>query len=434
MFDFHAKNGAKQRIKALLEDSTTRNYLVLLCSQGFNFAAAFLNNILLTRFMSEPDFGSYKYGHNFLNLITTIALFGMPYSASRLLARNTSKRREREIIGTMLKNMTLVSILCSLILFFFCVSLSLIGLPINHTIYACLPVIVLIVLQQSHLTMLQGTGKVSGISIQTFLPSGTMLAVLFIAFIGGVEQLSFFQVWGIFCIGYALAQLLTFGITRPILAGKHPEIQQEFLHEQQVSGKNVYIGSLMGVASSYCVNFVLGNVSEMSEYAVYALAWSLASALQMIPSVMGTVMFRKNAQTTRIPRKDVIFTFSVSACAYLCFVFMLHIMIPILFPASYTSAKWMGAVLGFAMILNGTGDFFNRFISANGYGKYIQNGAMLTGITNISGAVLLLNTWKIHGVITARVLASTIYLAAMIFYYHKVVKEKERMIPDETES
>ena len=50
----------------------------------------------------------------------------------------------------------------------------------------------------------------------------------------------------------------------------------------------------------------------------------------------------------------------------------------------------------------------------------------MTGIINIFGSVVFLKYWKIDGVIAVRVLASTAYLAMMIFYYIRVLKEEGR--------
>ena len=416
----------KKNAALLVQDENIRRYIMLLFSQGMNFIAALLNNILLAQLMTEVDFGSYKYGHNFLSFITTIILFGLPYSASRLLAQNSSDARERKIIGTTIKNMITLSLAFSLLILAFIIVAGFIGVEVNSILFYCIPCITLIVLQQSQLTMLQGTGKIKGISIQTFVPSGVMLLCLLVFFVAGVRSLNFTSVWLLFCLGYLIAQVITLQITKPIFRGRDPDIQCELVQEYRINGRNIYLGSLLGVASTHCVNFILGSISEMSEYAVYALAWSLAAVLQMIPSAMGTVMFRKNAAAGRIPYKVIIFTGFFSGMLYFLFVGMLHIMIPILFPATYLDAIWMGAILGFAMIINGIGDFFNRFISANGYGNYIKNGALMTGIINIFGSVVFLKYWKIDGVIAVRVLASTAYLTMMIFYYIRVLKEEGR--------
>lgn len=422
-----------QKVFSLLKNQSYKQYIVLLFSQGLNFAAALFNNILLTKLMSESDFGSYKYGHNFLNLVGIIALFGLPYSASRLLAKTTSSIDERKIIGVTIQKMAAISIICSLFILCTLIIVISIGIKINLILFYCIPSIILMVLQQSQLAMLQGTGKVKGISIQTFVPSVFLLLTLLVCFGIGIKTLSLAYVWLIFCLGYLSAQFITFQITQPIFSRHEHEIKHALMEEYRANGKGVYFGSLLGVASTYCVNFILGTISDMAEYAVYALAWSLAAVLQMVPSVMGTVMFRTNAAAVRISHRNMIFTITVSGCAYFAFVLLLQVLIPILFPASYLDAKWMGAILGFAMILNGIGDFFNRFISANGHGNYIRNGAFITGLVNIFFSIVLLGTLKITGIIIARILASTAYLCMMIFYYIRVLKEKEGIGSNEAE-
>ena len=125
----------KKNAALLVQDENIRRYIMLLFSQGMNFIAALLNNILLAQLMTEVDFGSYKYGHNFLSFITTIILFGLPYSASRLLAQNSSDARERKIIGTTIKNMITLSLAFSLLILAFLIVAGFIGVEVNSILF-----------------------------------------------------------------------------------------------------------------------------------------------------------------------------------------------------------------------------------------------------------------------------------------------------------
>lgn len=401
-----------------------KRYILLLFSQCLNFGTALFNSILLTTMLSKEDYGMYKYGQSFLNMIAVFAQLGIPFSASRLLIRCETEAQEQKVIGITERLMLGISICFSLISYLGVICIQGMGGSVNSAIHYGIPAIFLIVLQQANLAMLQGTGKARGISVQTFMPPMIILVSLLISWSCFHGKIVFRHAWFIFCSAYLATHILTLFITKASLTSRCNEVFRDIKIELKKSGKNIYIGSLIGVASSYCIELILGYISGMEEYAVYSLALSLATALQTVPSAMGTVMFKRNANEERIAAKNIAITFFISGIAYVCFVVAIYTVSPVIFGDSYAGMKQMASILGIATVFYGLGDFFNRFISANGFGTYIQVGALLTGISNIAFSFILIRNWEVQGIITAKLVSGIIYLATMIYFYIKTVKGK----------
>ena len=76
--------------------------------------------------------------------------------------------------------------------------------------------------------------------------------------------------------------------------------------------------------------------------------------------------------------------------------------------------------MAFASTAHGLGDVFNRFVGAHGFGKYLRNGAFISGGVAFIGYTLGVWLWGINGAITTRIAFAVTYMALMILYYNKV--------------
>ena len=76
--------------------------------------------------------------------------------------------------------------------------------------------------------------------------------------------------------------------------------------------------------------------------------------------------------------------------------------------------------LACASTAHGLGDVFNRFVGAHGFGKYLRNGAFISGVVALVGYTLGVWLWGINGAIATRIAFALTYMGLMVYYYNKV--------------
>lgn len=76
-------------------------------------------------------------------------------------------------------------------------------------------------------------------------------------------------------------------------------------------------------------------------------------------------------------------------------------------------------IVSIGVILYGMGDFFNRFLGANGQGKALRNSSFFVGGGLLTASILLIPKWGEYGAACAKLIAGLIYLSIIIYYYLK---------------
>jgi O-antigen/teichoic acid export membrane protein len=144
----------------------------------------------------------------------------------------------------------------------------------------------------------------------------------------------------------------------------------------------------------------------------------------MIPSVLGTVLFKKFANLNFIPKKVVIFSILATILALIVFYIFIDKVFLLFYSDDFTPVIGISKLLIFSFLLHGLGDLINRFLGAQGKGRLLRNSAFMVGIVNVLGYTLLVKYFGITGAIVTKILASGTYLIMMYYYYSKFTKTK----------
>lgn len=404
-----------------------KQFMLLLVARGATLGLGFVSSLIFVAFMSQETFGQYKYIVNIYGGITVFALLGIPYTSSRLLLRTDDAAEMQSIYSFTCRLLAKVALFTS--------ALAVMGVLIVQIIRSgtielflivMLPFFSTIMYQSAFVTMLQGSNRVLDISIQTLIP--TLLLAISVFILGKTfKNLSISIVMLIFISVYLFSHIITIKRLRIDIFERTPdETRIAFVNEWRENGFHVYLGSLVGVASGYVTNLILGVVSGMSEYGLFGLSLSLAAPMQFIPSVMGTVLFRENYKSNSLGKLNLTITFLMSISALVFYVLFLRLLFPI-YPENYINALPYTITLSFYSTLMGLGDYFNRFISAHGFGILITRGAMISGIINIISSFILIMNYFVIGAVWARTISGAVYLMYMIFAYTRVTKQLRGM-------
>lgn len=380
-----------------------------------------LISIINTRYLDPVDYGDVHYVQNIINFFSGLMLFGYFVSGCRLLAIAKDKKEANEIKGAMTVILGLTVVVMMVIMAICGVVHSFIlHKPFSHLFYYIIPFSGYALCLNYINTSSQGDNSIGMIALARLLPSVVYLAAIAIVF----------NTFGATSI---LALLLNTGISFIILTililHNHPsfhnfkESWKKLQEENKKYGFHVYLGSISNVSVQYVAGVTLGLFAVNNvNVGYYSLALTATGPLMMLPNVIGTTYFKRFATQKQIERKVLIGTLAMSMVTLIGFVILIYPVVGLLFNEKYQSVALYASFLAFASTAHGLGDVYNRFIGAHGYGKYLRNGAFISGGVALVGYTLGVWLWGINGAIATRITFALTYLFMMVIYYIKVKK------------
>lgn len=374
-----------------------------------------LVSILNTRSLVPSEYGDVRYINNLIALFSGIFLFGYFVSGSRLLAlAKTTQEASRikgalvTILGCTILLMMLVMVVCGIVHHYF------LHKEFYYLFYIVIPVCGSTLLLNYINTSSQGDNSISTIAAARVLPS---LLYLIIGFI-------IYKIWG---ASNEKMLLLQNGIAAFVLiflilknSPKFSQLKESFKRlnrENRQYGLQVYFGSLANVSVQYIAGLTLGLFgTDNTNVGFYSLALTVTSPLAMLPNVIGTTYFKQFAHQNIIPKKVLWATYFMSFVSLIAFIVLIYPMVDILYDKSYVNVAFYASFLALGSTLQGLGDVYNRFLGAHGKGRYLRNGAFISGAIALLGYTIGVYYGGITGAIVTRILSSSSYFVLMFFY------------------
>lgn len=392
--------------------------ILYLCTLWGVFAGV-IASIINTRFINSIDYGDVRYVQNIINLMSSLVLFGYFLSGSRLLAISNNYEHSRRIKGMM----TIILVIAVLIIMLGCVVFSFI--PTNKQ---NVPLLFLIsipicgnVLYTNYInTTAQGDNQINHIAFIRILPSLIYLPLAYWIYStwGATSSRMILLQWG---IGSIVGIVVIFA-TKPLFKNLYP-IWIELKEENKSYGLQLYIGSLVMVATNYLAGISIGIFNDdNSQVGFYTLALTVTSPLQQLPSIIGTTYFKKFATEPCIPPKVMRYTLLLSTVSCIFFLILIKPLVYFLYSEEYlivgTYASWLA--IGFT--IHGIGDMINRYLGSHGKGKEIRNASIANGIFKIFGYTILVYLLNTPGALITTIICDFIYSSMVFYYYRKMTK------------
>lgn len=410
-----------------MKNKATKQYIILFLTNFGSIGLAFISNIIITSFLTESNYGTYKYVINLITMIVSLTNFGIYYSTARLLT-NSNKHREKDLYGATISIMTFISIVVGSILFFTMMMIDKYIYIINREIFYAFPLIFTVMFQRSFMYMLKGSNKILDMCIQTVMPQIILLMIYSYLKVIGITDISFEHSLIAYTISFLMTHMITiFRLKIKPIKGIKKELKN-ILYEQKKNGFEIYKGSLLSVFTADILNVIIGTVSLKADYGAYSLALSFSGPILQIPSIMGTISFKKNANLDKLSKKEIFTTFIISFISYIILNIGIYIIIPLVYKGQYTMVPLYTLFLSGGYILHGFGDYFNSFLNSHGMGTYIKKGAIISGVIQVIFAAILVPTYSIWGLVISRILSSLGYFSCMLYSYWITTRLKSKEI------
>ena len=404
-------------ITKLRSQSKQKQQVVLLYfTTMVGVALGVLASVINTRFLSPADYGDVRYVQNIINFIASLLLFGYFLSGSRMLALSKDEYRSRTIRGLML-----------IILIIACYAIHVnTNEHLSWLFIASLPVCFFPLLLNYINTVFQGDNYIGRISIARLLPSliYVCLAYLIYSKYGASSEKMILLQWGVYTvILFAIIFSAQFNIDNAKI------IFHEVNKENKQYGFQLYIGSLVMVATNYIAGITLGMFNQdNSEVGFYTLALTVTSPLATLPAIIGTTYFKQFASQPKIPNKVMKASILLTAGSCLLFILLIKPIVVFLYSEDYATVGTYAIWLSVGFCIHGFGDMINRYLGSHGQGISIRNSSVSNGVFKLFGYTALVYLWNTNGALLTNILCSFIYCFVLLIYYYKFIKQRHEQV------
>lgn len=389
-------------------------------ANGISLVVNLATITLLTHLVSPSTLGTYRYAIAFITGAAVVSQFGLPYAASLRLTRLAGEASRRTIMVVSLLMFTLSMAIGA------CTMAALLAIDARGANWAgplilAAPAIFTLTMQVAYINLLNGANEIGSMAIQIAAPPALILLGVTTLHLLNKDPLTYNLLLAVYVFSYLVVHIGTALRFRISICGLVRSELARLIPIARSAGRRVYIGTLFATATTSGLNVVLGALLGMEKFSVFAISYSMAVPVQMIPATIGIVLFKQNATSKRLGARTIQTTMILTGIALLAYILSLMLIFPAVFPQEFQVARSYAIVLAFGSAFLGLGDFFNRFIGAKGRADYLMSGAIVAGLVNVFGTITLALRFGISGAAFGMVLASATYLVTMVIFYRKTV-------------
>lgn len=384
-----------------------------------------VTSIFLTRFLGPEKYGDYNFITSIFSFAIVIFTFGFFQASNRTLVLNHNKTRAREYYGATLIILGGLFIIMSLFLYLYGIfDENLKEKSLQNLFLLTIPISSIFLLVKYFETLFQADNRIKLLAQSRLIPKvifGIATLILFLLFKDAkIDKLK--TLWLVFFITQIAVYLyIIFQIK--ISFGNFKKRFNEIWMYNKTFGLNVYIGSLFAVGFSSLTQVLIGYFgSDNSGVGFYALALTLSMPLTFIPNTIATTHYKEFSKSKSIPKKLMILTIGLSLTALATIWIIVPPFVNIFYGEAYASVISINIIVSLGVILYGMGDFFNRFLGANGQGKALRNSSFFIGATLLIASILLIPEMGEYGAAYAKLIAGAMYLLIIIYHYLKFMK------------
>jgi O-antigen/teichoic acid export membrane protein len=415
-------NGVLNKIQTIAGKKKVRQASVLYISLSIGVLVGIGVSVLNTRLLGPEQYGDFKFLQSLFNFAVTFVTLGLFYSGGRLIAIEKVRLGQRRIVG----GISILALCMSIALFilFFIFSFfeeNIFDNELGWYVRVLSPFLFIFPFQLGLDNLLQGSNRIYQLSAFRLGPK--------VLYLLGILAYSYFFPFNlnhalIFHFGSLGAIILMSLLSlKPDFSVLSKSLQRIF-QENRSYGFQVFLGAVAGLASAQLGGLAIGYFIDNTNVGFFALAITASQPLAMIPNSIGTTFFRDFTGMARIPKKVFITTILISLISLAVFLLVIKQLVIFLYTEEYLAVVPIAYYVSVGSILHGLGDFFNRFLAAQGRGKEMRNTNIIIGLSNILGYIFL--TWWIgvQGAAITKLLAGLTYALVMALYYLKLTRNR----------
>lgn len=404
-----------------------KNITVLYASMIIGVFFGIVVSVINTRFLGAESFGDFKFIHSVYYFFSIIISFGFLVTSSKLLAEKKNDGIRKELIGSSLIISSCLGIIFVIIMLLFALfQKNYFAKDLSSVIMMISPLFIFVPFIQGMENIYQGENRIVELAFFRQSPQVIYIIVVLFLYTRGLINLETALISQLSI--YGLVILVSAYILKPKFRNIN-EVYKLIFSENRKYGFNVYVGSVIGVSSTHLGPMIISFFSDNNiDVGFYSLALTVTMPLVLIPTVVGTSFFKEFANRPNIPVKATKATIMISIFSLIIFLLMIKPMIILLYSKDFEEAANLAYVVAAGQILHGFGNYYNRFLGSKGQGKFLRNGAIAVGVTNIGGFLVVIPFLGAYGAAYTKLISGIVFIASMLFYYKKFLKKNKLTI------
>lgn len=393
-------------------------------SMIINVILGFGISIIVTRAMGPDDYGKYSYINNLFMLIPILFTFGVFNSGQRLVAQNAYEKGKKKILGTLV----LFSLLSTIIMIFVILGYSFFDDCFykagNGKFIRVFSILIFVFPLKSLLeSYLVADNKIMQLSLNRTMPRVCFFLLMLILFFV-YSRISLPVVIVLFYATMGIIYIITIVKLKPNFTDLKESIIS-LKKENKTYGIHEFSGSILDSVTEKLSSFIILYFLSPADVGYFALAVTLTNPLNMVSSAIGTSFYKDFANKKNIPSKAMFAAIAFTVTSFLLFAFLIKPFFAFFYTKEFITVISIVFITAGANSIKGLAIFINNFISAQGYGKALRNAALMVGISNIVGYMILIKYFGIEGAAYTRLISSLVYILCMFIIYKKILKEKK---------
>ena len=412
---------SSERLSAkMIFSKQNKQSIILYGSTLLGMSIGVLNSIINTRALIPELYGDFRYIQNIISFVSSLLLVGFFTSGSRLLALSEDGTYKKNIRGIMclILVLTIAVVMLTMTVLYF-ISVAQAKANLSRLYLISIPLCGNVLMLNYINTTAQGDNHIERIAVARLVPPALycLVAYLFYRKFGATpaRMLILFNGLAILILSMVIAS------TRPSF--RKLKVSFKILNkENRRYGFNVYLGSLVGVSTTYIAGITLGQFYNTNvNVGYYTLALTIASPLSTLPTIIGTTYFKRFATQKKISKKIMNGSVVITLSSGVLFIIFIKYIVSFLYDDNYVSVSVYAAWLAFGSCFHGLGDLINRFLGAHGQGKQIRNAAFACGTILTIGSIVLVYFWGIRGAICTIIASDLVYFLTLRLYYSRFI-------------
>lgn len=415
-----------KKLLNIVKEKKTKQVFSLYSSTILGMVLGVGISVINTRLLGPEAYGDFKFLIHIFNFVVMFLTVGIFFSGSRLLTNDKNKEKAPGIKGAMMIYGAVMSLLMIIGFFIFSFFQDQIY---NNNLGAVMrlfsPLLFLFPLRLCLEGIMIGSNQIYKLSLFRLLPK-----VLYLIFALVINWLFDFTLHSALLIHFS-ALIIIVIIIAILLKPKFEKLKEhwQFIKKENKSyGFPVYISHIANTATMRVAALSIAFFIDNTNVGYYALAITVSQPLAMIPRVVGTTFFKNFANREYIPLKATIATIGLGIIALTVFLLLIKTLFLYIYTKDFSPALRIVYFFAVASLIHGFADYINRFLGAHGRGRDMLNSAFLVAACNIIGYTVLIKYLSIDGVIITRVIASSLYLITMVYFYKKMPRNSYKKV------
>jgi O-antigen/teichoic acid export membrane protein len=411
----------------LKKNTRVRQVLGLFSVNIIGLPIGIITSIIITRYLGAQGYGDYRFIQSIFNFAIIIFTFGFFQAGNRALVLNYDKQKAKEYYGAEL----IITGGIFIIMSFFLMLYALIDNNIHEKgldrfLLFVIPFGWIFLLNIYFETLFQADNQIRKLSeIRLYPKIGFLLTSLLIYFLlMDVKTNRLAIVFGLYLLTESIVYIVIIFKLNVSFKNFKKRLNEIWYHNKTF-GFNVYLGSIFAVGFAQLTEILISYFGvDNSGVGFYSLAITFTLPLSFIPNTIATTHYKDFSTSVKVPRRLLFITIGLSLVSLILLWLLVPPFVTYLYGKEFKSVILLNFIVSFGVIAHGFGDFFNRFLGANGQGKILRNSAFIVGGCAMFLNILLIPKWGEDGAAYARLVSGGIYLLIMLFYYLQFIKEK----------